>query len=200
MENQIVLANDYTPLPPQRERFGLASFAWLKKKKPEPLRVKEQLPSRDMDELKRLWSKTDGMLAAQRWEDQDDFKNVQRQMGKSMASGELVLRISKLNGRLVVQDSLSMKGSAAFYYVNVDKSLKYTNAIFDKGIVPEFTIMRTDAADLPVYYPKYGWRTVVVRLLKGGYISYSQVLKHFGEVEHHDSRAKHWSLNVTNFR
>jgi hypothetical protein len=196
----IIPATQYTPLPSPRERFSPSSFAWIKKPKLEPLRVKEQLPHSDMDELKRLWEETDGMLASQRWEDQDGFKDEKRQMGKPMWSNDVISRVLKMNPRLIVQDSTSMKGSAAFYFVNPDKTLKYTNACFNKGLLPEFTIMTTDTADLPVYYPRYGYRTVLVRLLKGGYISYQQILHAFGEVEHQDHRGRHWWLNVRKFR
>jgi hypothetical protein len=197
--SEIVIANEYTPLP--KQRFLPAAFEWLKKPKPKELHVKEQLrSSHDMDELKRLWESTDHMISSQRWEDQDDFKNVERQMGKSMPHGQLIKRVLAMNNRLVVQDSLSMKGSMAFYYVEPDKSLRYTNACFDKGQVPEFTIMSTDAADLPVYYPKYGWRTTLVRLLKGRYITWGQILNVFGDVHCSDSRGKHWKNNVKNFK
>ena len=198
MSNLIVPCTEYTPLP--KERFSSKAFRWLTPKKKPELVVKEQLPYRDRDELLRLWESTDSMLAGQRYPDQDDFKNVKRQMGKSMSHSELVRKVCALNKNLVVQDSTAMKGHAAFYFVNADKTLTYTNASFRKGTVPEFTIMTTDAADLPVHYPQYGWRTVLVRLLKGKYLEWNQVLRVFGDVKYTDSRGKHWFNNVRNFK
>lgn len=195
----IIPATSYTPLPPVSERKTVYGFGWLTKKKPEPMQVKRQLPSADEEELLRLWEDTDKMLERQRYEDQADFKNAERQMGKVLHSSELVRRIQKLNPNLIVEDSVAMKGNAAFYLV--DKEGKhYTNASFNKGHVPEFTIMTTDAADLPVHYPTYGWRTVLVRLLKFNAITWQQVLSTFGDVHHHDSRGRHWKLNVAAYR
>jgi hypothetical protein len=196
----ITLATEYTPLPKPKSRFGVNAFGWLTRKKPEPTRIESQLPNRDWQELTRLWESTDRMLEAQRYPDQVDFKNVQRQMGKSMRDGELIRKVTGLNPRLVVQDSTAVKGGAAFYFVNPQKELIYTNASFTKGILPEFTIMKTDAADLPVYYPTYGWRTVLVRLLKGRYIQWNDVIKVFGDVDASDSRGLHWFNNIKNFK
>jgi hypothetical protein len=159
------------------------------------------LPQEDWDKLYELWEGTDKMLEDQRYPDQADFKNVERQMGKAMRPADLIKKITKLNPKLVSQDTKAVPGNAAFYYVQPDKSLRYTNASHTiLGLVPEFTIMHTDAADLPAYYPTYGWRTVVCRLLKGKYLSWAQVLKTFGDVPTNDSRAYHWNLNVANFR
>lgn len=193
----IVPATQYTPLP---KRFDTQAYGWIAPKKQNPLPVKPQLPNSDLDELHRLWEDTDHLLESERWEDQQDFKNAERQMGKVMHSNELVKRILKLNKNLICEDSLSMKGNASFYLVNEQGEKIYSQATFTKGWVPEFTIMYTDTADRPVYYPKYGWRCVLVRLLKRGYISYRQVLKVFGEVHHHDSRGRHWKLNTAAFR
>lgn len=202
MSSQLIVpATEYSPLPkPHERRFDVNAYGWQVAPKKEPLQVKQQLPNKDWDKLHSLWESTDKMIDNQRYEDQADFKNEQRQLGKVMHSGELVKRILKLNSRLVVQDSKAMKGNAAFYFVEPDKSLRYTNASFEKGWVPEFTIMKTDAADLPSYYPRYSWRTVLVRLLKGGYITWQQVLNVFGDVTHNDTRAKHWHLNTHHLR
>ena len=200
-EQLIVEATPYTPLPkPHERRFEVAAYGWQSPKKREPLRVKEQLPQQDWDELYALWEGTDKMLADQRYPNQEGFKNVQRQMGNWMMSKDLIRKVIKLNPSLVSQESNSVKGNAAFYYVNADKTLKYTNAHHELGVVPEFTIMKTDAADLPSYYPRMGWRAVLVRLLKGRYLSWNQVLSTFGDVPHLDDRGLHWWLNVKHFK
>jgi hypothetical protein len=195
----VVPATEYSPLPPPEERFNSYAYGWCVSPKPEPLRIKEQLPKDDHDELARLWEETEKEVAKYRYPDQEDFKNAERQMGKFLHSSELVMRIQKLNANLIVEDSNSMKGCAAFYWTD-GKGKKYTNASFTKGYVPEFTVMKTDSADLPAYYPTYGWRTVLVRLLKFRALTWQQVLDTFGDVKFSDSRGKHWRNNVKDFR
>lgn len=197
--SRIIPATEYTPLPKPSERYAPEAYGWCVTPKAAPLVVREQLSPGNRDELLRLWEATEKQVAQYRYPDQEDFKNAERQMGQMMHHTELVRRISKLNPNLFVEDSVSMKGSAAFYWTD-GKQKKYTRAIFDKGFVPEFTIMKTDRADLPAYYPRYGWRTVLIRLLKFNAITWQQVLDTFGDVHHFDSRGKHWFHNIKDFK
>jgi hypothetical protein len=194
----IELADTYTALPKPEERFSNDCFAWLKAPYVEPLRVREQLPTGDREHLLQMWEKTDKQIQDQRYEDQSDFKNKERQMGKIMHSGELVKRILKLNRDLIVEDSKGVKGCAGFYLMR-NGVRAWTNASFKKGWVSEFSIIHTDAADLPVRVD-YGWRTCLVRLLKFGAISWQQVLTTFGDVHYSDTRGRHWSKNVAGLR
>lgn len=119
-------------------------------------------------------------------------------MGSLIHSSELIRRIQKLNANLIVEDSKAVKGNAAFYWTD-GKTKEYTNASFPLGWITEFSVIKTDAADLPVSI-KYGWRTVLVRLLKFGVISWQNVLDVFGDVHVSDYRARHWQANVSGFR
>jgi hypothetical protein len=198
LANKIVSATTYTPLPPLDERFNPNCFAWLTPNKIEPLHVREQLPAGDREHLLRMWEQTDKQIADQRFSDQEDFKNQERQMGKIMHSGELVRRILKLNKDLIVEDSNAVKGCAGFYLTrNGEKT--WTNASFKKGWISEFSIIHTDRADLPVRVD-YGWRTVLIRLLKFRAITWQQTLDVFGDVHFSDSRGKHWRLNTQHLR
>jgi hypothetical protein len=199
LANKIVSATTYTPLPPLDERFNPNCFSWLTPNKVEPLHVKEQLPAGDREDLLRLWEDTAKQVEQYRYPDQDDFCKKERQMGKVLSSGELVSRLLKLNPNLIVQDGNVFKQNISFYLV-VGKELKYTNAYCEKGFVPEFTIMKEDRAGLPSIYPIWGWRTVLVRLLKFGAITWQQVLETFGDVKFSDSRGKHWKNQVAGFR
>jgi hypothetical protein len=195
----IELADTYTPLPKPEERYEPNCYAWLTAPKVEPLHKENLLPAGDREELLRLWEETGKQVEQYRYPDQDDFCNKERQMGKVLSSGELVSRILKMNKNLVVQDGNVFKQNISFYVVK-DKQLQYTNAYCERGFVPEFTIMKEDAAGLPSIYPTWGWRTVLVRLLKFGAISWQQVLDTFGDVKFSDSRGKHWKNQVAGFR
>src|ERR1700674_1183419 len=178
----IVEATAYTPLPPPSERFANDCYAWLKTPQPEPLQVKEMLPAGDREELLRLWESTERIVEDQRYPDQDDFCNAERQMGKVLTSGELVARLQKLNKDLVVQDGNVFKQNISFYVASKE-GLQYTNAYCEKGFVPEFTIMHEDRAGLPTIYPTWGWRCVSARFLKSRVISWQNVLDVFGDVD-----------------
>jgi len=202
LANKIVEATTYTPLPAQGERFQPNCFAWLTPEKVEPLHVREQLPAGDREHMLRMWEQTDKQISDQRFSDQEDFKNKERQLGKILHSSELVMRLQKLNPNLIAEDSTALKsiGNYAALYEIKNKEKCYTNASFTKGWVPEFTHFDTDKADLPSYYPTYGWRCVLVRLLKFNAITWQQVLDTFGDVHFSDSRGKYWAHNVAAYR
>jgi hypothetical protein len=195
----IALADTYTPIPKPAERNDyVGCYAWLTPNKVEPLHVKEQLPAGDREHLMQLWEKTDRQINDQRYEDQESFKNAEKQMGKLMHSSELVRRIKKLNPDIIVEDSKGAPGCAGFYLVR-NGAKEWTNASFRKGHIPEFSIISTDTADLPTKI-QYGWRTVLVRLLKFNAISWIDLIDTFGDVHFSDARGKHWHLNVQGFR
>lgn len=198
MASKIVEATTYTPIPSQKERYTVDCYAWMKASYVEPLHRENLLPAGDREELLKLWEDTDKMIDGQRYEDQESFKNAEKQMGKLMHSSELVRRIQKLNPDLIVEDSKAVSGCAGFYLVR-NGVKEWTNASFRKGHIPEFSIISTDTADLPTKI-QYGWRTVLVRLLKCNAISWQQLLDTFGDVHLSDVRAKHWHLNVKSYR
>lgn len=204
----IVPATEYTPLP-KREPVSL--YGWSVPKKRELLPVKKQLPGGDQEKLRQLWEDTDRQLAQYRYPDQEDFKNAERQTGRGMWSNELIRKILALNNRLWVEDCAAIKGCAGFYWA-IDGVKKFTNASFEKGFLPEFSIIRVDRADLPaavkVSYVddvpnspiKYGWRTVLLRLVKVKALTMRQVVAVFGDVEANDTRGRHWSANISAFK
>jgi hypothetical protein len=148
--------------------------------------------------LKAMWQDTDSKLAAYRYPDQESFKNAEKQTGKGMWSNTLIQAVLHMNKDLFVEDSVALPGCAAFYQtINGQKT--YTGACFRKGYIPEFTIIKTDAADLPVEF-NYGWRTVLMRLVKFKALTYSQINKVWGEVHFNDARGKHWAQNIKEFR
>lgn len=148
--------------------------------------------------LKAMWQDTDAKLAPYRYPDQEQFKNAAKQTGKGIWSNQLIAQIKKLNRNLFVEDSIALPGCAAFYKT-VAGEKKYTGACFRKGFIPEFTIIKTDAADLPVEF-HYGWRTVLLRLLKSGDLTIAQINKVWGHVHYGDSRGKHWAAYTAEFR
>lgn len=147
--------------------------------------------------LKAMWQDTDKQLEPYRYPDQEAFKNAAKQTGKGIWSNELISSIRRINPALFVEDSIALPGCAAFYKTVLGEK-KYTGACFRKGFIPEFTIIKTDAADLPVEF-HYGWRTVLLRLVKSRDLTMNQINKVWGHVHHGDSRGKHWAAYTQEF-
>jgi hypothetical protein len=207
--SSITIANEYTPIKS-------ACFGWVKPKPKktlvrkelikrnekaawakEGLNIKETVAAGDL--LGAMYEQTEKDLARQRFPDQEDFKKAERRMGKRMLHTEFIKRVLSLNKSLIYQDSKGAKGSGAFYLVQ-NGVLIYTGACFRKGWLPEWTIIKTDAADLPTAEGlTYGWRTVLQRLLQKKAITYRQVETVFGAVRRNDLCGKNWRLNTQNF-
>jgi len=212
----IQVANEYTPLPPVNPHL----FGWTVKPKPKPLAVKSQVRRNERsvwakqgfnteavysgDLLTQMYEQTEKDLAPQRFPNQEDFKQAERRMGKRMLHTEFIKKVLSLNKKLIYEDSRAMKDCGAFYVVqngSEGQSKIYTGACFRKGWIPEWTIIKTDAADLPTQDGlTYGWRTVLQRLLQKGAITYRQLVKVFGDVHRQDLCGKSWALNTGNFR
>ncbi len=182
---------------PATEYTNVSCYGWQVQPTPQPKAVpRRQLHDSDKDELQRIREMSDSYLGANRLPDQDNFKDKERQLGKAMHSSEFVQKVLKLNPGILCEDSLNCRGHAGFYYVEAGEK-KYTNASFQKGILPEFSIIATDAADLPVRV-QYGWREVLLRLVKARQLSFRQVVRMFGDAG--TVQAKAWRRNIRNFR
>jgi len=210
--SEIILANKYTPV-------STACYGWQTPKKKKTL-VRKELVKRNQkstwaregmgksdiysgDLLAQMHEQTDKDLAQYRFPDQEDFKQAERRMGQRMLHTEFIKKVLSLNKQLIYEDSISLKGSGAFYLIQngVNGPEKvYTGACFRKGWLPEWTIIKTDAADLPTGDGlTYGWRTVLQRLIQKKAITYRQVVKVFGTVLRNDLCGKNWQLNVSQF-
>lgn len=197
--SSIVVANEYT---------SVHTKAWITPKKKAALGIERKMKGHcsirgvtydTPDEmLKAMWKDTDSKLEAYRYPDQDSFKNVEKQTGKQMWWRDLVKNVLKLNPDLFIEDSWGAPGCAGFYKM-VGGEKKSTGASFRKGFIPEFTIMGADSADLVTSFT-WGWRRVLIMLLKSGDLKWAQINRIWGDVKYGDERAKHWHLNVKEFR
>lgn len=199
---KIVIANEYQ---------SVHTKGWcVPPKKPQAKRerrVKGPVKVRRNDRSIVTYDSPDDMLKAMRQEaeaqkvkfpDQESFENAEKQTGKGVWSHQLVRQITKLNPNLFVEDSLLVPGCAAFYK-NIEGKKVPTGASFRKGLIPEFTIFKP-VAEFDSMNITYGWRTVVMRLVKSRDLSYSDVRRIWGEVHFGDARGKHWSLNIKDYR
>lgn len=150
------------------------------------------------EKLQKSFQETDGMLMQYRLSDHEDLKNAEKRMGKPLMSSELILRIEKLTNKAVwAEDSYRDPDNVAGFYT-IKKREKVLVCAFDKGPMPEYSIIMTDAADLPIK-EKRGWRTVLTRLLQADVLTWSQVKYGFGEGMTH-AAANRWAFNTSEFR
>jgi hypothetical protein len=186
---ELIVANEYT---------NIHAYRWIAPKPKPTLKIAEPKdPSQGREELARIREMSDSHLGQHRLPDQENLKDKQRQVGKAMESSELVAKVKKLNPRLVVEDSLNCRGHASFYHVTPAGEKTYTNANFKKGVLPEFSVIETDAADLPIRV-QYGWREVLLRLVKARQLSFRQVVRMFGDAETVQGLA--WRRNIRHLR
>lgn len=200
--SSIVVANEYT---------SVHSKAWLVPKKKQKAGHKRQVRGpvtvRRNDHSLVTYDRPEEMLKAMRQEakaaeirypDQESFENAEKQTGKPLWSHAFIKRVLKLNPDLIVEDSKLVPGCAAFYRM-VGKEKKPTNASFRKGLIPEFTIFKPET-EFDSVGITYGWRTVLLRLMKARVLSYAQIFSVWGEVHFGDARGKHWDAYVREFR
>lgn len=149
------------------------------------------------EKLLQKFEETDRMLQRYRLDDHEELKKAEERMGQRMDHPELIRRITKLNHGIWAEDSISDRTVVGLYRVNPKDGTKQYLVAFDKGSLPEFSIIFTDNADLPIK-EKRGWRTVLSRLIAQGALSWSQVMTLFEDA--HGKHSRRWKMNTQRFR
>jgi hypothetical protein len=148
------------------------------------------------ERLLKSFEETDRALEKYRLDDHEELKNAEKRLGQQLSHQELIRRVVKLNPQVWAEDSNYDKNVVGFYRTNSAGEKEYLVA-FEKGILPEFSFIFVDAADLPVK-EKRGWRTVLHRLLAKGALTWAQVLEIFGDA--HGINATRWRSNTQRYR
>ena len=112
--------------------------------------------------------------------DHDSFRDFHRRKGQVLHSSEFILRINRLNPGIFVQQQLNFPDEWGFY-LDVAYRAVYLSG-FPKGWLTEFSYCLVDERDLPSE-EKRGWRTVLVRLMGRGALTWEQVESEFGDSE-----------------
>lgn len=150
------------------------------------------------EQLKRNFEDTDKRLDRFRLSDHNDLQDVRKRVGQALFHQEFIRRVEKLtNKRVWAEDSYRDPLNVAGFY-HVKNGVKTYICAFDKGAMPEFSVIVTDAADLPIK-EKRGWRTVLTRLMQAKAITWPQVVYGFGDGQEH-AASDRWSFNTREFR
>jgi len=134
--------------------------------------------------LAQSFEQTDKHLQQYRLADQEQLKNVEARLGQPLHFAEVIRRVVQLNPSLWAEDSIGCPGNVGFYRRRTPTELnpcdKEFLVAFPKDVLPEYSIIETDAADLPVK-ERRGWRTVLLRLLQQKALTIEQVSSAFDE-------------------
>lgn len=131
--------------------------------------------------LKFKGEKIEPQLETYRLYDHRELKDFHMRSGQWIHSSEFIHRVQRLNPRLFVEQQLNFPDQWGFY-VDVLGKQKYVSG-FPKGWLREFTAIVVDNRNLMEGDEIRGWRHVLVRLMGLGLLSWSQVLKEFGNSE-----------------
>lgn len=144
-------------------------------------------------ERKQLTQKA---LMPYKLDDHAALKNAEVRLANGMFHGEFIGRVEKATGRKVwAEDSYRDKSIVGFY--TIKNGVKTYICSFEKGYLPEFSIIQTDERDMPVKENR-GWRTVLTRLLQTGAIKMYQIKNAF-EIRDHFADER-WRANTQNFK
>lgn len=128
-----------------------------------------------------------------RLSDQLELKDKAKRTGEMLFHTELIRRVEKITHRQVwAEDSIRDKEVAGFY--TQKQGVKTYICAFDKGPLPEFSIITTDDRDMPIK-EKRGWRTVLTRLMQAKVMTWPQVVYGFGDGIDH-AASDRWSFNT----
>jgi hypothetical protein len=126
--------------------------------------------------------------------DHASFKDFERRKGQVIHSSELIYRVLRLNPCLIIQHQLNFDDEWGFYWPS--QRLIYLSGFHD-GWLTEFSYSFVDDRDLPTE-ERRGWRTVLLRLMGRGVLSWDEVVKEFGNSDGLNS--DRWMIHTEPYR
>lgn len=149
-----------------------------------------------VEALSRAKADTNTRLDKYRLDDHEDLKDAEKRLGQPMSSSDLITRVERLTHRRIWAEDSYRDPSIAGFYTTENGSKKFLVA-FDKGFMPEFSVIRVDEKDLPVKEVR-GWRTVLARLIQSRTVTLSELEKGFQFRDH--TSDERWRANTRDFR
>lgn len=123
-----------------------------------------------------------------RLDDHQHFKNLHSRSGQWLHSSELAYQVQRLNPAIFIEQQINFADQWGFY-IESQGQQKYVSG-FRKGWMREFSAYLVDERDLMTGDEIRGWRTVLLRLMGLGLLSWAQVHSTFGDSE--GVNAKRW--------
>lgn len=141
---------------------------------------------------------------------QEELEDVERSGGPRMQPNEFLRRLRKANTEIHVRDG--SLGSVALYIpkhrgeydpetFDPDRKGFYHDHKYVGGFllepIPEFSHVTTDSSQI-AHREVRSWRSVLLALIKGGALTYTQAVKEFGEPL--GSRAGRWQEQMQKYK
>lgn len=130
-----------------------------------------------------------------RLDDHEMMKDFERRRGLCLHSSELIHRIQNINPLIFVEHQINFEADWGLYRDVMGKQI-YLSAL-PKGWLTEFSYTLVDNRDLPIE-ERRGWRTVLLKLLAEGAMTWQQVHAEFGDSD--DENSSRWLAHTAPFR
>jgi len=140
-------------------------------------------------------TKVEPLLDSYRLWDHNSFRDFHRRKGCVLHSSEFILRVTECNPNIFVEQQLNFQDEWGFY-LDMACGPTYLSG-FPKGWLTEFSYCLVDERNLPTE-EKRGWRTVLIRLLGKGALTWEQVISEFGDSEGFNS--ERWLMYSAPYR
>lgn len=127
--------------------------------------------------------------------DHESFKDFERRKGMVLHSSEFIERVCRINPSIFVQHQLNFEGDWGLYLDILGRQV-YLSGL-SKGWLTEFSYTLVDERNLPTE-ERRGWRTVLMRLMSKGVMTWEEVETEFGNSE--GANSDRWHIYTEPFR
>jgi hypothetical protein len=138
---------------------------------------------KDAEAVARLKEDNAKATAQNRIPDQNLLEDKKAALGIPLAASELIIRLQKLNPKIVIQQGGVRNAVAVRYPMKDEKGnevKEYITGFYIDNPLPEYSCVVTDARGLP-WREIRGWRTVLTTLIRRGIITEKQADLTFGK-------------------
>jgi len=128
--------------------------------------------------------KVEPLLDTYRLSDHASFRDFERRKGEVIHSSVFIHRLTQLEPMLIVQQQINYPDDWGLYLQRGNRLIFVSQV--SKGWLTEWSWTTVDDHNLPET-PHWGWRTVLVRLMAKGVLTWEQVVKEFGHSQNANS-------------
>jgi hypothetical protein len=139
--------------------------------------------------------KIEPQLQSYRLWDHESFKDFSRRKGEVLHSSRFIHRLRTLEPRFIIQQQINFPDDWGLYVQRGNRLIHICP--ITKGWLTEFSYTTVDRDNLPSD-PCWGWRTVLVRCMGNGVLTWDMVVKEFGNST--NANSERWQMYTAPFR
>lgn len=140
-----------------------------------------------VDRLRKLNNNSEA-VKAQRWEDQEYFKNYPARIGNKMHHVEFFDKLKRITGDKIYYEQGAFESDLAIFRMYGTPQPHLDGRQFEylfyatKGVMPEYDLLEFDEVrDVPKKPLMRGWRTLLLSLIRRGEITETDAHRVFGK-------------------